>query len=69
VQALDPDASPAAVTLEHGLDVALQRAPDLISSALSGPVFELLREELRQRELDAAALAGEEGEDRLTPDG
>jgi hypothetical protein len=37
VAALDPDSSAQAVTLEHGLDVALARVPDLIVDALGGP--------------------------------
>jgi hypothetical protein len=39
VAALDPDESPIAVTLEHGLDLALAMAPGLINKALqTGPV-------------------------------
>jgi hypothetical protein len=60
VGALDLDRSTGAVTLEHGLDLALERAPALISDALTGPVTELMRQELRRRELEAAEATGEE---------
>jgi hypothetical protein len=49
VSALDPDSSVAAVTLEHGLDIALERAPALIAEALRGPMSALIREELRRQ--------------------
>ena len=55
VGALDPDRSPAAVTLEHGLELALNRAPDLIRGALDGPIHALMREELRRREAETRA--------------
>lgn len=48
VCALDPDRSPAAVTIEHGLELALERAPAVISEALDGPIAHLMREELRR---------------------
>lgn len=35
VRALDPDRSRAAVTLEHGLDLALEQTPSLINRAHS----------------------------------
>jgi hypothetical protein len=62
VKALDPDSSPAAVTLEHGLDVMLERAPQLIAGSLAGPLPELIRRDLREREEHAAAAAGEPDE-------
>lgn len=43
VRALDPDSSSAAVTIEHGLDLALELAPSLISEALSGPIAVLMQ--------------------------
>lgn len=46
--------------MEQCLDVALERAPSLITSALSGPTLELMRQELRQREIKAAESIGEE---------
>jgi hypothetical protein len=36
VQALDPDSSRAAITLEHGMEVALAKVPELLAPALSG---------------------------------
>ena len=60
ILALDPDRSPAATTLEHGLDLALDRAPALIGEALRGSIDELVREELRDRRAEAAAALGEE---------
>jgi hypothetical protein len=60
VLALDPDNSSVAVTLEQGLDLMLERAPTLISGALSGPTSTLLRRELREREREAAAATGDE---------
>jgi YaaC-like Protein len=48
VAALDPDTSAAAVTLEHGLDIALERAPDLIATALGGPLYADMRDEIRR---------------------
>lgn len=62
ILALDPDSSVAATTLEHGLDLALERAPALIGEALSGPINELILEELRAREVEAEAAVGEGGE-------
>jgi hypothetical protein len=62
VNALDPDQSRAAVTLEHGLDLALERAPSLINGALSGPIDQLLGEELERMRVaaeEAAEAAGE----------
>jgi YaaC-like Protein len=61
VVALDPDISRDAVTFEHGLDLALERAPRLISSALGGPIGALMREEIRRRERERAS--GAEGND------
>jgi hypothetical protein len=52
VGALDPDRSSAAVTLEHGLDLALERAPALISNALRGPLDALIREETKKMRND-----------------
>lgn len=49
VSALDPDRSPVAVSIEHGLELALQRAPALINQALDGPIANLTAEELRRR--------------------
>lgn len=46
VTALDPDSSRAAVTLEHGLELALNRAPKLISGALSGPIHRLIAQQI-----------------------
>jgi hypothetical protein len=65
VGVLDPDRSIAAVTLEHGLEIALQRAPALIAEALSGPMTALLNEDVRRRiqEATAAAAADVGGED------
>ena len=57
VNALDVDHSPAATTLEHGLDLALERAPVFISEALRGPIDELIREEIRRIEEEAKAKA------------
>jgi hypothetical protein len=59
VRALDPDRSPAAVTLEHGLDLALEQAPSLISGALRGPIPELMREEVMRLEAEASAVIDE----------
>jgi hypothetical protein len=71
VGALDPDRSTAAVTFEHGLDIALEQAPALISTALSGPIHALMREELRHREVESPARVGADAadpaEDRETP--
>ena len=50
VGALDPDMTPAAVTLEHGLDIALERAPKLISEALGGPISRFIREAVARAE-------------------
>jgi hypothetical protein len=55
VRALDPDRSRAAVTLEHGLDLALEQSPSLINGALHGPIAELMREEVKRREAEASA--------------
>ena len=63
VGALDPDTSVAAVTLEHGLDVMLNRAPALIASALGGPIDALIWEELRQGRLPEGMPDGEPGEE------
>jgi hypothetical protein len=60
VAALDPDRSAGAVTLEQCLDIALERAPSLITDGLAGPMPELMRQELRQREIEAAQGTGEE---------
>jgi hypothetical protein len=43
------------VTLEHGLDVALEQAPGLIGQALRGPIDALIREEIRRVEAEQAA--------------
>jgi hypothetical protein len=45
VSALDPDRLPAAVTIEHGLELALDRTPALISQALDGLIAHLIRED------------------------
>lgn len=63
VSALDADTSIAAVTLEHGLDLALARAPSLIGDALRGPVDALMAEELHRRREDSADTEGAEGGD------
>lgn len=42
------------MTLEHGLDLALDRAPELIADALSGPIPARLEQELRRCEQEAA---------------
>jgi hypothetical protein len=55
VGALDPDRSTAAVTLEHGLDIALERAPELIAGALHGPSLEIARRQFREQQLQEAA--------------
>lgn len=52
VGALNPDTSSAAVTLEHGLDVALTRAPELIAGALRGPIARLTQEMVERMERD-----------------
>ena len=57
VLALDPDESRAAVTLERGLDVALERAPAVISDALQGPLPRLLAAEIRRMSEEAAAAS------------
>jgi hypothetical protein len=57
VAALNPDSSVHAVTLEHGLDVALEEAPRLIDQALSGPMDALMHEEIRRVEAERAAEA------------
>lgn len=54
VQALNPDLSCAAVTLEHGLDLALEWTPSLIDGALNGPVAKLMRAEVKRREAEAS---------------
>jgi hypothetical protein len=59
VLALDPDASTAAVTLERGLDVALERAPAAIATALGGPVARLRAAFERQLREEAAAVTEE----------
>lgn len=59
VYALDPDRSPAAVTIEHCLELALERAPALISGALEGPIPHLMLEELRRRGEQAIGQADE----------
>ncbi len=63
VLALDPDQSTAAVTLERGLDVALERAPQAIKAALQGPLPRLLAAELRRLQEEAAAAT----DDAVTP--
>jgi hypothetical protein len=60
VYALDPDRSPAAVTIEHGLELALERTPALNSQALDGPIAHLIREDLRRQGAQAAALVDED---------
>jgi hypothetical protein len=60
VRALDPDESRAAVTIEAGLDFALERVPSLIFQGLRGPIDFLMAEELRRREEEAAAAVGED---------
>jgi hypothetical protein len=65
VAALDPDRSVAAVTLEEGLDIALERAPTLIAQALRGPIDELIREEAERLRAEAEASVGDE--DQATP--
>jgi hypothetical protein len=59
---LDPDRSPVAITLEHGLDLALQRAPRLIRSALGGPTAAVVAEYAEQLRAGAATpeLGGED---------
>jgi hypothetical protein len=57
--ALDPDRSAGAVTLEHGLDLALEQTPGLIGQALRGPIVKLLSDEMRRREAKANAVIGE----------
>jgi hypothetical protein len=59
VGALDPDRSTAAVTLEHGLEVALERTPSLIAGALEGPVPTMIREEIRRGVVGASAAEPE----------
>jgi hypothetical protein len=54
VLALDPDESGAAVTLERGLDIALERAPSVINDALQGPVPRLIAAEIRRMNEEAA---------------
>jgi hypothetical protein len=65
VGALDPDQSPAAVTLERGLDLALGLAPRLIHTALGGPMHQWIAAVLEQREAEAmlAAQGAEQAED------
>jgi len=65
VQALNPDCSHAAVTLEHGLDLALERTPSLINGALHGPIAQLIREEVRRLEAEAGGAV----EDAPTTEG
>jgi hypothetical protein len=61
--ALDPDRSRAAVTLEAGLDRALEQTPGLISTALRGPIDEWIRKELRRQEAEANAEPGGPADD------
>jgi hypothetical protein len=62
VAALDPDRSPAAVTLERGLDIALEQTPRLIGEALGGPISALVQHELERRRQAASAVIDDEGE-------
>jgi hypothetical protein len=60
VGALDPDRSRAAVTLEHGLDLALEQTLALINEALHGPIYERMPEEVRRRLDEASAVLAED---------
>jgi hypothetical protein len=62
VAALDADSSTFAVTLEHGLDVALQHALRLIAHALRGPIDAVINEEIHRLEAERAAAAQRTGE-------
>jgi hypothetical protein len=62
VAALDPDRSPAAVTLERGLDIALEQTPRLIGEALGGPISALVQQELERRRQAASAVVDDQGE-------
>jgi hypothetical protein len=60
VRALDPDRSAAAVTIEHGLELALERTPALIGGALEGPIAHLMREGRQRHGAEAAAFVDED---------
>jgi hypothetical protein len=49
VKALDPDRSETAVPLEHGLDVALTRTPELLLAGLAGGPLQWLLNVLRAK--------------------
>jgi hypothetical protein len=68
VGALDPDNSTAAVTLEHGMEVALERAPSLIAEALQGPMPAQIHAQLQQWLEDAQAAGAPGGEVAAEPD-
>ena len=63
MRVLDPDKSTVAVTLERGLDVALERTPVAIRAALNGPIARLLAAALRDLREEAHAIEG-----RTAPD-
>jgi hypothetical protein len=64
VHALDPDESTAAVTFERGLEIALERAPQLIVVALQGPRQMILDAVVRRLRGEAAVVeeAAQRGE-------
>jgi hypothetical protein len=68
VVALDPDESRAAVTLERGLDIALERAPAVINDALQGPLPRLIAAEIRRMSEEAAAREEAAASEVAAPD-
>lgn len=71
VRALDPDESKVAVTLEHGLEVALAKVPRLLEGALGGGPWlaRRVRERVGEREADPDAQPAEDGESPERPAG
>jgi hypothetical protein len=57
VGALDADESDIAVTLEHGLELALALTPQLISEGLSGPIGRWVEEARRRAKAGEAGVA------------
>jgi hypothetical protein len=68
VGALDADESEVAVTLDHGLELALALTPQLILDGLSGPIRRWVEEARQQAQAGEGAEAGEAAVDDAPAD-